>query len=147
VNEIDKIADALWGLFRAEIGTGEPVFFCFSQETLKERLAASGIDGPSPLSTVCAAANACFDVEGHRVALKHGSLSPGAHGVSQAIVLVCQQILAVEEMARDSSQYSENAYFPRLRKLMGAGLMELSVNPFEFEEFEAIWRTFAREVA
>ena len=146
MDEIDKIAAALWGLFRAEIGTGEPVFFCFSQETLKERLAASGIDGPSPLLTVCAAANACFDVEGHRVALKHGSLSLGAHGVSKAIILVCQQILAVEEMARDSSQYSENAYFPRLRKLMGAGLMELSVNPFEFEEFEAIWRTFAREV-
>ncbi len=146
MDEIDKIADALWGLFRAEIGTGEPVFFCFSQETLKERLGASGIDGPSPLSTVCAAANGCFISEGHRVALKQGSLSPGANGVSQAIVLVCQQILAVEEMAKDSNQYSENAYFPRLRKLMGAGLMELSVNPFEFEEFEAIWRTFAREV-
>jgi len=67
-------------------------------------------------------------------------------GMSMAIVLVCQQILAVEDMVRESSGVSENAYFPRLRALMSSELTQISVNPFSFTDFESIWKQFASEV-
>jgi hypothetical protein len=146
MDEGQQLVGALWTLFRDEISTGEPVFFCFSQETLKERLAAVGLGGEAPLSALCASARTCYDVDGHYVSLQPGALGPGSTGMSMAIVLVCQQVLAVEEMVREGSRYSENAYFPRLRSLMSPELPEWSLNPFRFDEFEAIWKKFAREI-
>jgi hypothetical protein len=145
VDESQNLASALWESFRDEIATGERVFFCFSQETLRVRLAAVGLGAETPLSTVCSAAGKCFDVEGDYVSLRPAALLPGSTGISMAIVLVCQQVLAVEEMVREGS-VSENAYFPRLRALMSAELPRLSANPFRFDEFEAIWRRFAKEI-
>jgi hypothetical protein len=54
--------------------------------------------------------------------------------------------LAVESMVREAHGFSENAYFPRLRRLMSRALPEISTNPFEFSEFEAIWRAIARDL-
>lgn len=63
-----------------------------------------------------------------------------------SIVLVCQQVLAVEEMMRDRGGFSEHAYFPRLRALMSDHLPTLSMNPFRFGDFQNIWKQFAREI-
>jgi hypothetical protein len=146
LTDIGDLKAALWNVFRAEIGTGEPVFFCFSQETLKVHLSDQLLDGRSPLDLICAAAGACYEVYDNDVLLRRGVLSPVKSGFSMAIVLVCQQVLAVEEMVRDGSRYSENAYFPRLRSLISPRLAQLSQNPFSFLEFESIWRTFSREI-
>jgi hypothetical protein len=146
VSEEGRLIEILWDLFKDEITSGEPVFFCFSQETLRERLGASGSEVASPLALVCATARRCFDVEGHHVYLHPESLIPAQKGVSMAIVLVCQQVLAVEDMVRESSGVSENAYFPRLRALMSSELTQISVNPFPFADFESIWKQFASEV-
>ena len=145
MDEAQKLGEALWGLFREEIRTGEPVFFCFSQETLSDGLPLRTKWG-SAIGFGLRGSPNFFDVDGDTVSLRPTALAVGWNGLTMAIVLVCQQVLAVEEMVREASRYSENAYFPRLRSIMAPELPELSVNPFAFDEFEAIWRRFAKEI-
>ncbi len=140
-----RLIDVLWDLFLSEIASGEPVHFCFSHDLLFEHFAKAGLDGPV-LEWICKSARGCFEAGGNKVSLSPGCLRETERGFSNAIVLVCQQVLAVEEMVAEGTQYSENAYFPRLRKLMTSELPLWSANPFVFDEFESIWKTFAREV-
>ncbi len=137
---------ALWKAFGDDIASGDPVFFCFSRELLGEELGYLGLTSETLTNAVCEAARACFYVDGTHVWLQGGALSADASGFSLSIVLVCQQVLAVEEMVREGGSYSENAYFPRLRALMSPELAAHSANPFRFHEFERIWQTFAKEV-
>jgi hypothetical protein len=141
----DLLVELLWDLFRPEIASGEPVRFCFSGDLLAEHFAKSGHDGSVP-EWISSCARNCFDVGTNKVSLVVGAFCETKCGLSRAIVLVCQQVLAVEEMVAEGTQYSENAYFPRLRRLMASELPRVSANPFGFDEFESIWRTFAREV-
>ena len=122
VDENRKLAAALWAVFHDEIASGERVFFCFSQETLRGELAVVGLGAETPLVAVCAAARSCFHVEGDDVSLRPEALVPGATGISLAIVLVCQQVLAVEEMTRDGRAFSENAYFTETEISNGIGI-------------------------
>jgi hypothetical protein len=136
----------LWGLFIDEIATGSPVFFCFSQESLRGHLPPSAEHGDSPLELICDAARGCFSIVGNSVLLTPDALAPLSCGRSMAVVLICQQILAVEDMARDRRGFSENAYFPRLRSLMSPELLLISQNPYSFGDFSEIWKVFAKEI-
>lgn len=140
------LASALWGVFREDIESGEPVFFCFSREVVGSEFAALGLSSDSFTSAVCEAASTCFIVEGNRVSLREETFQPDPGGRSLAILLVCQQVLAVEEMVREGGLYTENAYFPRLRSLMSPNLATYSANPFLFHDFERIWQTFSKEI-
>jgi hypothetical protein len=146
LEESDQLVRVLWDLFLPEIASGEPVRFCFSHDMLRDHFVSSNLNDKEPLTHICAVARHCFSVSSNRALLLPDALSEGPIGVSKAIILVCQQILAVEEMISEGTQYSENAYFPRLRRLMDENLPPWSANPFTFDEFEDIWKTFAREV-
>jgi hypothetical protein len=146
LEEADELVRVLWDLFLPEITSGEPVRFCFSHDMLRDHFVSSSLNDREPLAHICAVARYLFSVSGNRALLLPDALSEGQSGVSKAIILVCQQILAVEEMISEGAQYSENAYFPRLRRLMDENLPLWSANPFTFDEFEDIWKTFAREV-
>jgi hypothetical protein len=141
------IVQVLWQPFLDQIRTGGPVFFSFSSELLVEIFDRNRIpyDG-NVVGLICEMAAELFEVVNDDAVLLPVALAPGPSGRSSAILLVCQQVLAVEEMVREPSGYSENAYFPRLRKLMSAKLQPLSLNPFSFPDFESIWRTLATEV-
>ena len=141
----DRFVDVLWELFRPDVASGEPVYFCFSQDLLQDHFARAGIEG-SIREHIRTSARSCFEVAGAKVHLTPGALEAAETRFSKAILLVCQQVLAVEEMLAEGVQYSENAYFPRLRALMTPELPLWSANPFSFDEFESIWKTFAREV-
>lgn len=140
------LASALWRVFREDIESGEPVFFCFSRDVIGSELADLGISSESFTSVVSEAASTCFFIDGNRVSLRRETFLPDPAGRSLAIVLVCQQILAVEEMVREGGLYTENAYFPRLRSLMSPNLAAYSANPFRFHDFERVWQTFAKEI-
>jgi hypothetical protein len=146
IDESEALVKCLWDIFLPEITSGEPVRFCFSHDLLQEHFAKSGLTDKEPENHVCAVARDCFSVSGNKAFLSQDALEETSVGSSKAIILVCQQIIAVEEMISDGAQYSENAYFPRLRKIMDARLPFWSANPFSFDEFESIWKTFAREV-
>ena len=145
-DESEALVKCLWDIFLPEVMSGEPVRFCFSHDVLQKHFTKSGITDKPPADHIGAIARDCFSVSGNKAFLSQDALEETSVGFSKAIILVCQQIIAVEEMIGDGAQYSENAYFPRLRKFMDARLPFWSANPFSFDEFEAIWKTFAREV-
>ena len=145
MSETALLVEALWAGFRPEIATGDPVSFCFHEELVRDLLTQAGIQATSPLETICQAARSLLTVDGHDVLLHDDALQPIDAGLSAAIILVCQQVLAVEGMIRDRSA-SENAYFPRLRHLISPSLGHASENPFFFDDFERIWKVFRREI-
>jgi hypothetical protein len=104
------------------------------------------LNGNDPVRAISDAARTLFELDGNSVTLSPGVLQPDDTGISNAIILVCQQVLAVEDMVRQGEVYSENAYFPRLRMHMAPQLPAISSNPFRFDEFESIWRQLAREI-
>ena len=146
IDESEALIQCLWNIFLPEIISGEPVRFCFSYDLLQKHFTKSGLTDKQPADHVGAVARNCFSVFGNRAFLSGEALEETSVGFSKAIILVCQQIIAVEEMISDGAQYSENAYFPRLRKSMDERLPSWSANPFSFDEFEGIWKAFAREV-
>lgn len=137
---LSDLVATLWGLFKPDIKSGHPVFFSFSRESLSPAFQSDAH------RRICDAANSLLVVHKNSVELKPEALSANHAGFTASIVLVAQQILAVEEMVDDPSGFSENAYFPRLRKMISPALSEVSANPFNFEEFESIWRSFASEI-
>lgn len=145
MDNIDHLIQALWNLYLPDIASGQPVYFCFCQESVRGALKQAGIASDSPLNVICDAATRCFDITARRAILREDALIGRADGRSMAIVLVCQQVLAVETMI-DDGRLSRNAYFPRLRELMSSELRRDRQCPLSPEEFVQIWRTFQREI-
>lgn len=146
MDDMRRLVAALWKPFVREIAQGGPVFFSFSAEMLADLFRREHIETDDPVRTIREFASQLYVVDDDEVYLRPDALRAGEAGFSPAIVLVCQQVLAIEEMVRDPGGFSENAYFPRLRRLMSEALPRLSQNPFAFDEFEAIWRTLASEI-
>lgn len=139
------LISVLWSPFLEEIRKGGPVYFCFYRDMLTSLFNKHRIEG-DPIEILNSCARSCLIV-GTDVELKPEVLHPQIDGRSSAIILVAQQVLAVEEMVRDRSGLSDNAYFPRLRNLISSDLQHSRSNPFSsFDEFEKIWRTLANEV-
>ena len=145
MDEAACIVAALWRLYEPEIASGHAVYFCFSQDSVGEALKKAGIASDSPLKMICDAARQCFDISARKATLRQGALVRRGDGRSMAILLVCQQVLAVEAMI-DDGRLSRNAYFPRLRQLMSDQLPDDRQCPLLSEEFVQIWRSFRREV-
>jgi hypothetical protein len=144
--EAADLARCLWKPFLGDIAKGGPVYFTFSAELVRTLLSEQGHTTGDPVLEVCEAARQLYFIAGNDAVLREYALDVGASGRSLAIILVCQQVLAVESMVRDPKGFSENAYFPRLRRLMSPLFAEISNNPFDFAEFEAIWRALARDI-
>ena len=49
-------------------------------------------------------------------------------------------------MINESGGFTDDAYFPKLRKIISPDLKPLSLNPFSNNEFEHLWRTFEKEI-
>lgn len=145
MDEAGRIVGALWSLYMPEIASGHAVYFCFSQDSVREALKEIGIVSDSPIKVICDAARQCFDISTRQATLRKDALVRRAEGRSMAIVLVCQQVLAVETMI-DDGRVSRNAYFPRLRELMSSQLPRDRQCPLSAEEFVQIWRTFQQEI-
>lgn len=145
MDSIDRLIQALWNLYALDIASGQPVYFCFCQDSVRGALKQAGIPSDSPLNVICDAAIRCFDITARHVNLRENALIGRADGRSMAIVLVCQQVLAVETMI-DDGRVSRNAYFPRLRELMSGDLRRDRQCPLSTDDFLRIWRTFKREI-
>jgi hypothetical protein len=146
VTSATELAPLLWDSFVHEVASGRPVYFAFCSDLLRTAVCGALGSADDPVEIVCKAAAELFVVIGNEAFLTKDALTVGPNGFSYAIVLVCQQVLAVESMVRDPQGFSENAYFPRLRRLMSPSLSESSTNPFQFSEFESIWRALERDI-
>jgi hypothetical protein len=145
-SDVIQLATALWVPFRPQIESGLPTFFCFSGEWLAQSMSAAGIPFDDPVDYLNGCASSLLQIQRRGVRLRSRILQTAAGSSSLVIVLVCQQVLAVERMSRDVEGFSEHAYFPRLRAMISPILVNMPSNPFESEEFEFIWRTLANDV-
>lgn len=146
MHDIGKIISILWKPFIPEIASGLPVYFCFHIDFLNALFMENGFASSDIVGDINNAANSLLSIEGADVTLLPNALMPIQQNFSGAILLVCQQVLAVEAMVRDGKGFSENAYFPRLRKMISPSFAELRRNPFDSEEFEKIWRRLEKEI-
>ena len=144
----ETLINVLWIPFLDQIrkGKGAPVYFTFHRQFLDELFKQNNVNCNS-FELINKVANTYYEVLGNnKVIIKSSAFIPLAGNFSPVIILVCQQVLAVEEMVRDERGHSEDAYFPRLRKMISPCLKDLSSNPFEFSEFKKIWKTLKQEL-
>lgn len=144
--DIDKLILTLWSPFITEIGSGGPIYFCFHRDFLNNLFTENDISVEDPIKFINECASSFFIIDETDVLLKGNALVRRECGFSPAILFICQQILAAEEMVRDPNGFSEHAYFPRLRKMISDYLPELTKNPFSFDDFESIWLKIAEEI-
>lgn len=141
----NKVVEALWSEFSAFIEKGIPVYFTFTNDLVEEILVREDIPFHTGRELINSEVRELVDIIGDHVYLKHDALVEIVDGFTAAILFVCQQVLAVEEMI-STEDHSENAYFPHLREYISNQLEPLSQNPFEYNEFEKIWRTLSKEI-
>lgn len=146
MNETDQLVLSLWAPFVEKINTGKPVYFCFYHDFIERIIPENLLGGKSSADLIQSTILNNSTLSNGKIYLKQESLCKRECGFSLAIVYVCQQVLAVEDMSNDSGGLSANAYFPRLRKAISSRLTEKSSNPFLFKEFERIWKTLEKEV-
>lgn len=144
--EAVKLAELLWSPFSNQIKTGDPVFFCFHSEMLAELFTEAGLEFQEPSEIVNSVSNSFLFIDGDEIDIDRKIFIKGQNGLSLVIILICQQILIVEDMVRDPNGFSEHAYFPRLRSKISPELSSKSLNPFSFEDFEEIWRQFSKDI-
>ncbi len=139
------MVQALWSDYIDLIKRGAPIYFTFTKDLLEHILNKHEVEFVDSCELINKLAARYFIVEGEMAFLSDDVFVPGDNGFSSVILLVCQQVLVVEEMVR-CENFSENAYFPRLRAFMSEDLGEISQNPFYYEDFENIWKVLAKEV-
>ncbi len=123
------------------------MYFAFHKEMLIRLFELHGFGFGDPSELINSAARNWYDLDGDSVIIRPEAFNATADRFSAVIILVAQQVLVVEEMARDHNGFSEDAYFPRLRRAMNSELPERSNHPFSTsEEFEEIWRKFRSEI-
>jgi len=141
----NNIIELLWSEFIDYIKKGVPVYFTFTNDMVEDLFRKGSINHPRGADAINDAVRELVWIDSDHVYLKQDALKVRDNGFSPAILFVCQQILAVEEMA-DTLEHSENAYFPHLRGLISSDLEPLSQNPFDYQDFEEIWLIFSKEI-
>ena len=143
-----ELVAKLWSYFTPKIKSGNPVVFCFHQELVDSlcldlfKKYKISPDGRKLIDLLC---SSFYEIENESVQISENAFENLDCGFSSVILLVAQQVLAVEDMAKDHS-LSEDAYFPRLRVRISSSLGERSLNPFEDDDFKKIWSTFQSEI-
>ncbi|MBB3059243.1 hypothetical protein [Microbulbifer rhizosphaerae] len=143
----ERWAQKLWAYFKPEVQHGRPVYFAVDQyllhEFLREENPLSQVDPVDSLKYAC---RQLFRLEGRKAALLERTFVRNDNGLSNAICFVALEVLAVELMMRDRS-FTEEAYFPRLRDLLGIDVDgNLSSDPFIQGDFDRIWKTLSNEI-
>jgi hypothetical protein len=144
--KISEAIQALWSPFVNQICTGKPVYLTFHRELVTSAFQKAGWQGEDAVQALCDLASGFYEIGRSHVDLYDSATKPFGSGLSPAIIIAAQQVLAVEEMVRERGGYSENAYFPRLRRMIDPELEVTPSNPFSFLEFENVWQTIAREM-
>lgn len=145
---VEKLIQILWKPFIVDVENGLPVFFTFNRSFISDLLNDEGISCKDPVELINEFANKYIIVKNNRASLMPNALDSVVNGFSPAIIIVCQQILAVEEMVNDEDGIiSAESYFPRLRKMISIDLDGSSLNPFKFEQFKSLWKCLACEVS
>lgn len=138
----------LWEYFTPQIRSGGPVYLAVDAALLRE---LAGMENElTPLEVADAFHETCNELlylSSAKARIKDGIFTnlAGKH-YSKVILLAVQQVLVVERMLNDqSSDVSENAYFPRYRECLGLDRYGLKSNPLVEGYFQRIWNQLELE--
>ena len=138
----------IWEYFEDFVKTGEPVYLTIDANLLnkiiEDKLAVK-IDGNSALDTFNSVCNKLFVNFDDYVSISSSAWEKGENNRSLVMCLAAQQILAAEQMYTDES-FTQNAYFPRYRRLIKAKKENLSSCPMRQNIFLKIWTELEKEI-
>jgi hypothetical protein len=145
MNIEQQVVKALWQEPSRKIETGVPVYFDFTRDKLDEIFYENHIPCADSLELVRLLLSRHLGFESNKVSILDTIYEPHSIGVSSCILMICLQVLAVEDMVK-SDNFSENAYFPRFRKLLSSTLSDAEQNPFSPTAIESVWRRISDEI-
>jgi len=148
MNNLKRISNAFWAHFEPQLQKGLPVFFTFTQSLITEliRNEFSIQSGQEAMSFFVDNAKELLVVQNSRIGILDETFEKSENDKSLCIVVIALQVLAAEKMTKFENDFSENAYYPPLRKLISPELGVDRVNPFAIDEFTKLWDTFKQEV-
>ncbi len=143
----EELVKILWEEFLPQINSKNPVYFSFSTDLLNNVFSKHNIETKNSAKEINIACSDLIKIGKRHIHLNDICFEPAFNNFSYTILLVCQQVLVVEQMVRDKNGFSEDSYFPRLRKAISNELPELKSNPFKNQiEFISVWEKFREEV-
>ncbi|OIQ19962.1 MAG: hypothetical protein BM556_05595 [Bacteriovorax sp. MedPE-SWde] len=145
---MSKIVCALWRHFEPFLLKQVPVYFTFNKKLIVDIVSneLELVDHDEAYREFLNLARSFMVTSESKVAICENVYKNVYRNKSSSIVLIALQILAVEQMDKDGGNYTEHAYFPRLRNLINENLMEGTSLPFDSDEYVRLWDTFSEEV-
>lgn len=143
----EKWADYLWTFFSPQINSGKPVYFSVDRSLLREIVQIEEpLRDDDPLYHLAESCKELFFIKNSFAHLYRERIYTKSDHHSAAICLIALQVCAAELMSSDES-FSDQAYFPRLRELMGfPPTYNLNSNPFYKNSLEELWGFFKAEI-
>ena len=142
---IEKVIKALWHPHLQSIQRGVPVYFNYTEDQLDYLFSEFQIPFTNSAELINEIARDYFIVQGNEAQFFNSLFRPLVENLSPVIVVVCQQVLVVENMMK-TNKYTADAYFPHLRIAMSPKLKEISGRPFDYEDIVRIWSQLSREI-
>lgn len=139
--------DILWAFVDEDFHLENLFFLALDQQSVFLRSQKQGLGWKSSEECLASLRDYCNQLViamGPKVTIRPTAFKEGDHGYSPAICMIALQILAVEKMISDEKG-GANKYYLRLREISGYSTDDHS-NPFEFEDFEKLWKQFAKEL-
>ena len=127
------ISQQFWNAFLSPLGASVPVYFTFHRNLIEDIVTNifPAISRNEALQLFLKEAREFLDIKENRVRIKNEVYSKSGNNNSKVILLIALQVLAVEEMIRKENDFTEDAYFPKLRNLISDQIPLESLNPFD----------------
>ncbi len=147
-HENTDIVKCLWENFEHLLKREVPVYFTFTRYNVSRLVADQMeiINLDEAYEVFLKHTRKMLKISGGKVFIAEEAYKQIWGDKCSVILLVALQILAVELMNNQGTDFTQNAYFPRLRELISDELPLESLLPFDSEEYEKIWSTFANEI-
>jgi hypothetical protein len=147
--QCDAWAVALWEYYRPAVASGTPVYLAADRRLVRELYLSQLHRTGDVEAAVRDFHGACFTLlnttEARTAVRREAFQRVPDQAFSRAICLAVQQVLVVEQMLHDT-RYSEHAYFPRYRELLGISDNHEHSSPLSTEVFQEIWDVLRREL-
>lgn len=146
INSTD-VSKLFWAKYLTQIKSGVPVYFNFSEQLVSDLLfneydfKTRGDAFEEYLKIV----RGLINVSGNKVAIKP-EVYRNDNGYTSVIVLISIQIVAAERMTSLHNKYTNESYYPPLRKLLSSELRDDHDIPFVIDEYQYLWKSFRDEI-
>jgi len=144
----NQLPSTLWAYFTPFLDVGIPVYFNFHRTLLEDIITKESPEftRAEALEHFLVSARSYLSITNSRARINESVYKKNNLGDSSVILLIALQVLAVEETIKKENEFTDAAYFPKLRTLISDTLNIESSLPFDPFEFDMLWSTFKSEV-